>query len=401
MSFERRFKSDQILVKHFDEFINFLFPNNMPCDLVNPKASRSQFVQLFAGVDYTKMDDFTKSLKQKKKRDQRKHAQDTFIKEHGLTRYPHSSYNIFLQDEDKRAEYEKNNPNLEPGDIRSLMAKDWGKMTTKQKKPWTTKYDYLRNDFLESVRKIDPAKVGLFDKSLAPKAPPKPYALFMKEQMKFLRGDDYKLTTQDAMKLTDEWSKMTASQKKDFMADKKTTGLTAQDVMKLAGPKWSDMTADEKKPYYDKAGCELPDKLKSTLTKKTTTKKTTKTTTKTTGTTKKATTKKTSTTEEDTPKKTTTKKATTKTTTKKTTKKPTPKEEPEEEEQVEEEEEQVEDEEDQVEEEEDQVEEEEEEEEEGDAEEDEEELDEEELLRQVEELSDEDEGEEFEEEEEQ
>uniref|UniRef100_A0A6C0E8L6 HMG box domain-containing protein n=1 Tax=viral metagenome TaxID=1070528 RepID=A0A6C0E8L6_9ZZZZ len=215
--YDRRFKSDQILVDHFSEFINFLFPNDKPCDLLNPKSSKSQFVQLFAGVEHTSLDSFKSSLKNSKKRLEKKSTQESFLQANNLTRPPRSAMDIFCKDENKRNEYQKNNPNLKPGEVRDLMIADWGKLNEKNRKQWETKYDYLRNEFFDKVRKIDETKLQLFDKSFKKKKPSSPYILYMKEQMKIMRNKDPNL------------------------------GVT--ELTKIIGPMWKSLSDDEKDKY--------------------------------------------------------------------------------------------------------------------------------------------------------
>jgi hypothetical protein len=215
--YDRRFKSDQILVDHFSEFINFLFPNDKPCDLLNPKSSKSQFVQLFAGVEHTSLDNFKSSLKNSKKRLEKKSAQESFLESHSLTRPPRSAMDIFCKDENKRNEYQKNNPNLKPGEVRDLMIADWGKFNDKSRKQWETKYDYLKNEFFEQVRKIDETKLQLFDKSFKKKKASSAYIRYMTEQMKIMKDKDPTL---------------------------KVTDLT-----KILGPKWKSLSDEEKQKY--------------------------------------------------------------------------------------------------------------------------------------------------------
>ena len=58
MAFEKAFKTDKALVVHFDSFINALFNGEAPCELLNPKTTKKQFLKFFAGVEYESFDDF-------------------------------------------------------------------------------------------------------------------------------------------------------------------------------------------------------------------------------------------------------------------------------------------------------------------------------------------------------
>ena len=226
MAFEKAFKTDKALVAHFDSFINALFNGEAPCELLNSKTTKKQFLKFFAGIEYESFDDFQRSLKSHTKRTNKKEKLDEFVKAHNLEMYPHSSYSIFLHDMKKT--YEEKHSSMSPKDLRSLMTKDWGKMSDKAKQPFEASYTKQKDEFIEKVRKIDPEYVGLFDKSKAPKAAPRPYTLFVTEQMKEIR--------------------------------KKQSDISNKDVMKLAGQAWREMSDSRKKKYYEKCGVEMPTK---------------------------------------------------------------------------------------------------------------------------------------------
>ena len=104
-------------------------------------------------------------------------------------------------------------------------------MNEKAKKPFEDMYHKKKSEFVEKVRSIDPEYVVLFDKSQAPKPPPRPYTLFVTEQMKEIRSEN--------------------------------PDVSNTDVMKLAGEKWRGMSDSEKKPYYEKCGTTLPSQTES------------------------------------------------------------------------------------------------------------------------------------------
>ncbi len=224
MAFEKAFKTDKDLVTHFESFINALFNGEAPCELLNSKTTKKQFLKFFAGTEYESFEDFERSLKSHTKRANKKEKLDEFIKTHKLEMYPHSSYSIFLHDTKKK--YEDKHPDMSPKDLRALMTKDWGKMSDKAKQPFEASYTKQKDEFIEKVREIDEEYVGLFDKSKAPKAPPRPYTLFVTEQMKEIR--------------------------------KEQPDISNKDVMKLAGQAWREMTDAKKKKYYEKCGVEMP-----------------------------------------------------------------------------------------------------------------------------------------------
>lgn len=224
MAFEKAFKTDKALVAHFDSFINALFNGEAPCELLNPKTNKKQFLKFFAGVEYESFDDFERSLKSHTKRANKKEKLDEFVKTHSLEMYPHSSYSIFLHDMKKT--YEEKHSSMSPKDLRALMTKDWGKMSDKAKQPFEASYTKQKDEFIEKVRDIDPEYVGLFDKSKAPKAAPRPYTLFVTEQMKEIR--------------------------------KEQPDISNKDVMKLAGQAWREMNDSRKQKYYEKCGVEMP-----------------------------------------------------------------------------------------------------------------------------------------------
>ena len=99
-------------------------------------------------------------------------------------------------------------------------------MSDKAKQPFEASYTKQKDEFIECVREIDPEYVGLFDKSKAPKAAPRPYTLFVTEQMKEIR--------------------------------KEQPDISNKDVMKLAGQAWREMSDSRKQKYYEKCGVEMP-----------------------------------------------------------------------------------------------------------------------------------------------
>jgi hypothetical protein len=224
MAFEKAFKTDKDLVTHFESFINALFNGEAACELLNPKTTKKQFLKFFAGTEYESFEDFERSLKSHTKRANKKEKLDEFIKSHNLEMYPHSSYSIFLHDMKKK--YEEKHSDMSPKDLRALMTKEWSKMSDKAKQPFEASYTKQKDEFIEKVREIDEEYVGLFDKSKAPKAPPRPYTLFVTEQMKEIR--------------------------------KEQPDVSNKDVMKLAGQAWREMTDAKKKKYYEKCGVEMP-----------------------------------------------------------------------------------------------------------------------------------------------
>jgi hypothetical protein len=228
MAYSKRLKSDPIFVSNLQDFINALFTGESPNELLQSTTTKTNMLKFYAGDGYNSFKDFDRSIKSHTKRVNKKEKLTEFIKSNKLETHPHSAYSIFLKE--KNAEYKKKNPDMSPKELRTFMTKEWGTMTDKAKKPFESSYQKQKDSFIESVRQIDPEYVGLFDKSLAPKAAPRPYTMFVTEQMKVIRSEN--------------------------------TDITNKAVMKLAGEKWRSMSESDKKKYYDKCGVEMPVDLK-------------------------------------------------------------------------------------------------------------------------------------------
>jgi high mobility group protein B1 len=216
MAFEKRLRNDYLFLENLKKFVDSLFDGDTPCHLLNSDVSKKDFAQFFGGSNCKSLNDFNSSKAGKKKQD-KKHKLEEFLKDHDLVMYPHSSYSIFLSD--AKEKFEKDNPDSTPKEIKQIMTEEWGKMSEKKKKVYEDKYTSRKNEFIEKVRSIDESYCVLFDKSLKPKAPPRPYTLFVKEQMKTIRDEN--------------------------------PDIDVKNVMKLAGEKWKSMSEEEKKVYYD------------------------------------------------------------------------------------------------------------------------------------------------------
>ena len=107
MAFEKSFKTDSSLVSHFDSFINALFNGEAPCELLNQKTTKTQFLKFFAGTQYDSFDDFKRSLKSHTKRANKKTKLEEFIKTNNLEKHPNSAYSIFLKDMKKKYQDKK------------------------------------------------------------------------------------------------------------------------------------------------------------------------------------------------------------------------------------------------------------------------------------------------------
>jgi hypothetical protein len=233
MAYTKRLKSDPIFVSNLQDIINALFNGDSPSDLLKSTTTKLNMLQFYAGDEYTSFKDFDRSIKSHTKRTVKKEKLTEFIKTHKLETHPHSAYAIFLKENNDK--YKKQNPDKSHKELRSLMTKVWSEYTDKDKKPYEASYQKQKDAFIERVREIDPEYVVLFDKSLAPKVAPRPYTMFVTEQMKFIRSEN--------------------------------PDIMNKSVMKLAGEKWRSLSDDEKKKYYIKCGSEMP--IKSDNTKKT------------------------------------------------------------------------------------------------------------------------------------
>jgi hypothetical protein len=245
MAFTKRFNNDFVLVENFKSFIAALFPNDKPCELLNPEVTKSKFVQFFAGDEYESFDQFEHSLKISKKRSDKKTKINDFIKTHNLEMYPHSAYSIFLND--LKTDYEKKNPGMKLNDIRKLMTKDWSDMDEKKKEKFITIFKTKKQEFVEQVRKIDPDFVSQFDKSMSPKAPLRPYNVYVQENMKVIKESN--------------------------------PGMNSSEIMKAIGQKWKALSDADKKKYYDSCGAEMSSSTESKTKVTKTTVETKKTTT--------------------------------------------------------------------------------------------------------------------------
>jgi hypothetical protein len=224
MAFEKRFKNDFVLIKNCEDFINALFNGDKPCDLLNSDATKTQFLKYFAGDEYESFSDFDRDIKITKKRFEKKQKQTDFVKEHNLKMYPHTAYSIFLNE--KKADYTAKFPDVSPKELRSTMASDWSKMSDKEKEPFETIYNTKKQEFLDKVKSINPEFVSNFDKSQGPKAPLRPYTIFVKEQMKVIKEADPTI--------------------------KSTT------IMGEIGKKWKALGEEGKKKYYDMCNTDVP-----------------------------------------------------------------------------------------------------------------------------------------------
>jgi hypothetical protein len=225
MAFEKRFKNDFVLIKNCEDFINALFNGDKPCDLLNQEATKLQFLKYFAGEEYESFKDFDHDIKITKKRVDKKQKQVEFIKEHKLEMYPHSSYSIFLNE--KKPEYEKKNPGKTLKEIRSIMTTDWASMSEKEKEPFETIYNEKKQEFLDKVKAINPDIVSTFDKSQAPKAPLRPYTIFVKEQMKVIKEENPEINSKLIMgEIGKKWKALTEEGKKKYIDMCNTTPTT-------------------------------------------------------------------------------------------------------------------------------------------------------------------------------
>ena len=85
MAFEKRFKNDFVLVENFKSFINSLFDeNDKPHTLLNQTATKTQFLQLFAGEEYKSFTDFDHTLKISKRRSDKKTKVQDFLTTNNL-----------------------------------------------------------------------------------------------------------------------------------------------------------------------------------------------------------------------------------------------------------------------------------------------------------------------------
>jgi hypothetical protein len=216
MAFQKRFKTDQTFVDNFSEFINALYSGENPCELLKEDTTKLEVIQFFAGHEYTSLSDFNHSLKSKTKRATSKEKKTKFLALNDLKIYPHSAYSIFLDEEKNK--YKKENATLSGKDLKILMGNDWNEMDDDNsiKVKYNKIHQELKNKFLEQVKKIDPLAVKLFEKEKST-APPRPYNIFVKEQMRINQDEN--------------------------------NGLTAKEVMVLSGEKWKTLSEDEKKNY--------------------------------------------------------------------------------------------------------------------------------------------------------
>ena len=246
MAFEKRFKNDFVLIKNCEEFINALFNGDKPCDLLNQEATKVQFLKYFAGEEYESFKDFDHDIKITKKRVDKKQKQVEFIKEHKLEMYPHSSYSIFLNE--KKPEYEKKNPGKTLKEIRSIMTSDWASMSEKEKEPFETIYNEKKQEFLDKVKSINPDIVSTFDKSQAPKAPLRPYTIFVKEQMKVIKEENPEINSKLIMgEIGKKWKALTEEGKKKY-ADMCNTTPTTTITPTPTKPTTTTMTTTTTKP---------------------------------------------------------------------------------------------------------------------------------------------------------
>jgi hypothetical protein len=229
MAYSKRLKSDPIFVSNLQDIINALFNGDSPSELLKSTTTKLNMLQFYAGEEYTSFKDFDRSIKSHTKRVVKKEKLTEFLKTHKLETHPHSAYAIFLKENNDK--YKKQHPDKSHKELRSLMTKVWSEYTDKDKKPYEASYQKQKDTFIERVREIDPDYVVLFDKSQAPKVAPRPYTLFVTEQMKLIRSEN--------------------------------PDIMNKSVMKLAGEKWRLLSDDEKKKYYMKCGAEMPTQKKT------------------------------------------------------------------------------------------------------------------------------------------
>jgi hypothetical protein len=220
MAFQKRFKNDFVLVENFKTFINALFNDEKPNELLNETTTKAQIIKFFAGAEYESFDDFEHEHKIIKKRAAKKNTISEFLKTHNLEMYPHSAYSIFLNEE--KSAYEKKHPEVSLTELRKIMTEDWHKMNESKKESFSNKFNQHKQEFIDKVMAIDPTFVGNFDKSKAPKGPMRPYNVYVKEQMKIIKA--------------------------------KTPSVNSTEIMKEIGQSWKALTDAEKKKYYDICG---------------------------------------------------------------------------------------------------------------------------------------------------
>jgi hypothetical protein len=236
MAFVKRFKNDFVLVENFKSFINSLFDeNDKPHTLLNQTATKTQFLQLFAGEEYKSFTDFEHTLKISKRRSDKKTKVQDFLTTNNLEMYPHSAYAIFINDQKKT--YEEKHSGLTSNDIRKLMTKEWNEMSEKAKEKYMTLFKTKKQEFIEKVKAIDDSFIIYFDKSLAPKTALRPYNVFVQQNMKKIRDSNPE--------------------------------LPLPEIMKKIGEQWKTMSQDAKKKFYAECGAEMP--ATKTETKKNTT----------------------------------------------------------------------------------------------------------------------------------
>ncbi len=239
MAFEKRFKNDFVLVENFKSFINSLFDeNDKPHTLLNQTATKTQFLQLFAGEEYKSFTDFEHTLKISKRRSDKKTKVQDFLTTNNLEMYPHSAYAIFINDQKKT--YEEKHSGLTSNDIRKLMTKEWNEMSEKAKEKYMTLFKTKKQEFIEKVKAIDDSFIIYFDKSLAPKTALRPYNVFVQQNMKKIRDSNPE--------------------------------LPLPEIMKKIGEQWKSMSQDAKKKFYAECGAEMPATKKTVTTTETTTK---------------------------------------------------------------------------------------------------------------------------------
>ncbi len=238
MAFEKRFKNDFVLVENFKSFINALFDeNDKPHTLLNQTATKTQFLQLFAGEEYKSFTDFEHTLKISKRRSDKKTKVQDFLTTNNLEIYPHSAYAIFINDQKKT--YEEKHSGLTANDIRKLMTKEWNEMSEKGKEKYVSLFKTKKQEFIDKVKNIDDSFIIYFDKSLAPKTALRPYNVFVQQNMKKIRDSN--------------------------------PSLALPEIMKKIGEQWKTMSEDAKKKFYAECGAEMPaTKTKSEDIKKTT-----------------------------------------------------------------------------------------------------------------------------------
>jgi len=220
MAFQKRFKNDFVLVENFKTFINALFNDDKPSELLNETTTKAQLIKFFAGAEYESFDDFEHEHKIIKKRAAKKTNISEFLKTHNLEMYPHSAYSIFLNEE--KSAYEKKHTGVSLTELRKIMTEDWHKMDESKKEVFSNKFNQHKQEFIDKVMAIDPTFVGNFDKSKAPKGPMRPYNVYVKEQMKIIKA--------------------------------KTPTVNSTEIMKEIGQSWKALADAEKKKYYDICG---------------------------------------------------------------------------------------------------------------------------------------------------